>query len=92
MIPIMIIGWIRWAVILFLLLTVIYAVLTFTNRSKAKDRIKADYATSGSALTEKEFVDVGMGKYNRSLRAKLVLGVYLFPLVVFGLLIYFAHV
>lgn len=92
MIPIMIIGWIRWAVILFLLLTVIYAVMTFTNRAKAKDRLKARYAEEGSALSEKEFVDVGMGKYNRSLRAKLVLGVYLFPLAIFGLLIYFAHV
>ncbi len=92
MIPIMILGWIRWAVILFLLLTVIYGILTFTNRSKAKDRIKADYANSGTALTEKEYVDVGMGKYNRSLRAKLLLGVYLFPFAVFGLLIYFAHV
>jgi len=85
------IGIIRWAVLLFLLLTVIYAILTFVNRNKQKDRLKVDYGETDKSLPMDDFMDQGMEKYNRSLKAKLVLGVYLFPLVVFCILIYFAH-
>jgi len=88
----MVIGWIRWAVILFLALTVVYGVLTLTNRSKEKDRLKAAHAASDKALTEKDYLQQGMARYNKSLKAKLLLGVYLFPLAVFGILVYFAHV
>ncbi len=92
MTPIMIIGWIRWGVILFLVLTAIYGILTLTNRSKEKTRLKAQYTLEGSELSQKDYVDLGMARYNRSLRAKLILGVYLLPLVIFGVLGYFAHV
>ena len=91
-IPFMVIGWIRWAVILFLVLTLIYGILTLTNRSKEKDRLRAAYAGTDKSHTEKEYLEQGMVRYNKSLKAKLLLGVYLFPLAVFGILVYFAHV
>lgn len=92
MTPIMIIGPIRWTVILFLILTVIYGILTMTHRSKERTRLKAQYALEPSELSEVDYVALGMDRYNRSLKAKLLLGVYLFPLAAFGVLVYFAHV
>lgn len=88
----MIIGWIRWGVILFVGLTIIYGILTLTHRSKEKDRLKARYTLDGSDLSEKDFVTLGMAKYAKSLRAKLILGVYCLPLIIFGVLTYLAHV
>ena len=84
-------GIIRYAILLFLFLTLIYAILTLINRGKQKDQLKEDYVKSEQTLSLDEFIDQGMAKYNRSLKAKLLLGVYLFPLIVFGILIYFAH-
>ena len=85
------IGVIRWAVLLFLLLTVVYAILTFTNRSKQRDHLKDEYSQSDKSIELDEYMDHGMSKYNRSLKGKLVLGVYLFPLIVFCTLVYFAQ-
>ncbi len=90
--PIMVIGWVRNGVILLLLLTVIYGILTLTNRAKQKDRLKHKHISDNNPMPMDDYMAEGMARYNRSLRAKLLLGVFLFPLVVFGLLIYFAHV
>lgn len=91
MAPIMLIGWIRNAVILLLLLTIIYGILTFINRVKEKDRLKKQHVADVATDSIDNFVTKGMVKYNKSLRAKLLLGVYLFPLAVFAVLVYFAQ-
>jgi len=84
-------GWIWRGVVLFVILTIVYVILTLTNRLKEKDRLRAAYASAETALSEKEYVTMGMGKYNRSLRAKLVLGVYLVPLAIGAFLTYLAQ-
>lgn len=90
--PIMIIGWIRNAVLLLLVLTVVYGVLTLVNRTKQKDRLKSQHINDSVPAPLDDYIADGMQQYNKSLRAKLLLGVYLFPLIVFGVLVYFAHV
>ena len=54
--PIMLIGWIRNAVILLLLLTIIYAILTFINRIKEKDRLKKQHASDVATENVDDFV------------------------------------
>ena len=85
------IGIIRWAVLLFLFLTIVYAILTFMNRGKHREQLREDYTETDQTTPLDEFTDRGMARYNKSLKAKLVLGVYLFPLVVFCVLVYFAQ-
>ncbi len=84
-------GWILRGTILFLILTVIYAVLTFSNRMKEKDRLRQKYNDSKPSIKEEDFVTEGMAKYNRSLKAKLLFGVYIAPILLFGLLIFLAQ-
>ena len=84
-------GWIWRGVILFAILTVIYVALTLINRFKERDRLKTDYKESGSIQNKEEYLDAGMAQYNKSLKAKLVLGVYLVPLAIGALLTYLAQ-
>ena len=84
------IGWIRNMVIVFFILSIVYVALTFISRLRQKDRLKAEFKDSGTELSKEEYLDSGMEKYNRSLRAKLILSVYLIPLAAFGLLIFLA--
>lgn len=84
------IGWIRNAVIIFAILTVVYAVLTTLARIRQKDRLKNAFLEEKTTENKQVFVEKGMEKYNRSLRAKLFLFVYLIPFAVFALLMYLA--
>lgn len=85
------IGWIWRGVLLFAILTVIYVVLTLTNRMKEKDRLKNAYAETDGVVDKTTYIEAGMAKYNRSLKAKLVLGVYLVPLAIGAFLTYLAQ-
>jgi len=81
-------GWIWRGTILFVLLTIIYIALTVTNRLKEKTRLKAGYADSKKDMSKDDYVAKGMAKYNRSLKAKLFLGVYMVPVLIAGFLVY----
>ncbi len=81
-------GWIIRAVIVFVLLTFVYIGLTLTNRLREKDRLKDAFPTAETELQKEDFIDAGMAKYNKSLKAKLVFGVYLIPIALLALLIY----
>lgn len=85
------IGWIRNGIILFAILSLIYAVLYFRARSRQKDRLSAEYLAADQTMTEDDYVTRGLEKYNRSFRPKLLLGVYGLPLVLAGFLIYLAY-
>ena len=84
------IGWIRNLVLVFFVLSVVYVALTFISRLRQRDRLKAEFNESDPNLPKEEFMEQGMARYNRSLRAKLILGVYLIPLAAFGLLVFLA--
>lgn len=84
-------GWIWRGLLLFVILTAIYASLTFMNRLREKDRLNKAYIETQPNIDKTEFVATGMVRYSRSLKAKLVLGVYLVPIAIFGLLIYLAQ-
>ncbi len=84
-------GLIRNIVIIFLLLSVVYAVLSFTARFKHRRLLEAEYETlpdfDKMAESEDDFVARGMKAYTRSYRPKLLLGVFIIPsLIGFGLI------
>lgn len=83
--------WVRNIVLIFFILSIVYAVLTFISRRKSLDRIEAKYATLKTDQPKSEFVAKGLVKYNRSLRAKLIVLVYLVPLAVMAGLTYLAQ-
>lgn len=86
---------VRNIVIIFLLLSVAYAILSFTARVKQRVQLEAEYKTQSEIkqITEDKetFVARGMKKYGRSYKPKLILGVYIIPGLIMGFLVYLAQ-
>jgi len=82
-------------IIIFLILTVAYAVLNFTTRIKQRVNLEAEYKTQSELRQMSEEKDVfvarGMKRYARSYKPKLILGVYIIPGLIIGFLIYLAQ-
>ena len=85
------IGLVRNLVIIIAVLTVIYWVLSYIGRRRAADKVRGDYSAGKTELTEDAFMDAGIARYQKSLRRKLIVGVYLIPLFFAGVLIYLAQ-
>lgn len=83
--------WIRNITIIVLVLTIIYAILSFKARRQARDKLAGDYEASDKSETKDAYINKGLKSYQRSYRPKLVLIVYLIPLTVICLLIYLAN-
>ena len=83
---------VRNFIIIFLLLSIAYAILSFTARVKHRVQLEAEYKSQSElrqVTEDKEvFVARGMKRYGRSYRPKLILGVYIIPGLIMGLLIY----
>jgi len=86
---------IRNIIIIFLILTVAYAILSFTARVKQRVNLEAEYKSQSDIKKQTEdkevFIARGMKKYARSYKPKLILGVYIIPGLAMGLLMYLAQ-
>ena len=86
---------IRNIAIIFLLLSIAYAILSFTARIKHRVNLEAEYKTQSELRQMSEEKDVfiarGMKRYARSYKPKLILGVYIIPGAVMALLMYLAQ-
>ena len=90
------IAWITRIVVLFAILTAIYLALSLYNRWAERKRLRAEYdqqkaAASAAADDADSFVAQGMNDYERSLRRKLLLGVYLVPIAAIAILVALAQ-
>ena len=83
--------WVRNIVLILFVLTAIYLALSTVSRLRQRRKLLTDYTAKHPATPKEEFIAKGMQKYERSLKPKLFVGVYLFPLVVITLLIYLAQ-
>ena len=83
--------WVRNIVLILFVLTLIYLALSTVSRLRHRRKLIADYKTEHAKAPEDEFIAKGIAKYERSLKPKLFMGVYLFPLAVISLLIYLAQ-
>ena len=87
--------WIRNIVIIFVLLSVVFVLLStwarFRQRAKLNTEYKALDKPQESKMSKDVFIEKGMQKYNRSLKPKLIFGVFLVPLAASAILIYLAQ-
>jgi hypothetical protein len=84
-------GWIRNIIIIFAILSAVYALLVMTANIRQRRKLRAEFDVSETSDTKDAFVEEGLKRYNRSLRPKMLLGVYLVPLLIMGALIYLAQ-
>lgn len=79
----------------FVVLTIIYIALSLYSRSVRKGKLRAEWREQAQAgvaeHSEEAFVDIGMIEYDNSLRRKLILGVYVVPTILVGVIIYLTN-
>ena len=81
----------RLMVIGFIVLTVIYVVLSLYSRSVRKGKLKEWWEEEGRPGDLEAYIDRGLEEYDGSLRRKLILGVYIIPFTAMCIIIYLTN-
>lgn len=84
-------GLLRLFAVLMVVLTIVYWALVFYCRAGERDRLEAEWEAEQPPLPRERFVDIGIREYQRSLRRKLLWGVYIVPIGAICTLIYFVN-
>ncbi|MEL6451539.1 MAG: hypothetical protein AAFQ19_09775 [Pseudomonadota bacterium] len=82
---------IRLLFIAFVVLSVIYLSLSLYSRARARDRLEAEWDAGNFDIPRAAYVRAGLVDYDRSLRRKLILGVYIVPMSLVCLTIYLVN-
>lgn len=69
-------------------LAVLYILVSIYSRSVRAERLEARWEDEGRPGARDVYVQQGLGDYDRSLRRKLILAVFIVPPVLVGVLIY----
>ncbi|PSL18668.1 hypothetical protein [Shimia abyssi] len=75
----------------FIVLSVIYICLSFYSRSVRRGKLEAQWDDEGMTGDRDAWIDQGLQDYDGSLRRKLILGVYVVPVTLIMVLIYFMN-
>ncbi len=81
----------RLLVIGFVALTIIYVSLSFYSRSVRRGKLKKEWADEDRVGDGEAFVQEGLKEYDQSLRRKLILGVYIIPVILVITMIYLTN-
>lgn len=82
------IGAIRLFAMAFVLLTVVYVYLSIRQRWRTRRRLEEEFDQGGVEGDRDTYIKQGLRDYQGSLRRKLILGVYIVPLLIVTTLIY----
>jgi hypothetical protein len=85
------IGFIRLVVMGFVALTVVYVCLSFYSRAVRRSKLRKKWYDGKQLVDRDTFVQRGLERYDGSIRRKLILGVYLVPMVVVAVIIYLTN-
>jgi len=72
----------------FIVLTVLYVILSWYSRSIRRGKLETAFDEEVKTGDRDAFIKEGLARYDRSLRRKLILGVYVVPVIVVAALIY----
>jgi hypothetical protein len=81
----------RLLVVGFVVLTIIYIALSFYSRAVRKGKLQREWDEEGMTGDKDAWVQQGLEDYDGSLRRKLILGVYVVPVVVVTIIIYLTN-
>lgn len=81
----------RLVVIGFFVLTVIYICLSLYSRAMRRSKLREKWHKGPQATDSDTFVQRGLERYDGSIRRKLILGVYIVPVVVVAVIIYLTN-
>ncbi|TYB90834.1 hypothetical protein FQ320_03020 [Oceaniovalibus sp. ACAM 378] len=72
----------------FVILSIIYVLVSIYSRSVRRERLENRWEAEEIGGDREEYVKNGLAEYDSSVRRKLILGVYVVPVIVVGTLIY----
>ena len=78
----------RLILMLLVVLSVIYIIASFWSRNTRRRKLIAFWDKKGLTGDRDAFIDRGLRQYDRSLRRKLLLGVYIVPLGAIAVLVF----
>ena len=87
----MILGWIRLAVVGFVLLTVVYLLVSVYSKSVRREKLEKRFDAGGVEGDRDAYIEAGMVKYRHGLRRRLILLVYVVPVVSTVVTVYFVN-
>ncbi|AXQ94364.1 hypothetical protein ORIO_11875 [Cereibacter azotoformans] len=79
----MILGFLRVALIGAVVLTVFYVLLSIYSRSLRREALEKEYDEGYGDGPREAYIEAGMKKYEKGLRKKLILLVYIIPAIIF---------
>ncbi|MRU15930.1 hypothetical protein FDP25_10880 [Roseovarius sp. A21] len=81
-------AFLRLVVFGFLILSVIYVIVSFWSRAVRRRKLEQEWNDTGRPGDKDTYMTKGMAQYDRSLRRKLILLIYVVPVVVISVIIY----
>ncbi|MBR9650114.1 hypothetical protein [Thalassovita aquimarina] len=81
----------RLVVICFVVMTVVYVALSLWSRSVRKRKLAREWDEEIREGDRDAFIDDGLEAYSHSLRRRLILLVYIIPVIVIGLIVYLVN-
>ena len=81
----------RLMVVGFIVLSVIYVCLSLYSRAVRKGKLRAEWNEGPQEKSLDEFLDEGLAEYDTSLRRRLILGVYVIPVILVSVVIYLTN-
>lgn len=84
-------AFVRLAVMGLIVMTVFYVLIGIYVRSLRRERLEEIWEEQGRIGDRDDFVRAGMAAYNKSLRPKLLIFVYIIPTILFVATIYFTN-
>lgn len=78
----------RLLVVGFIVLTIVYVVVSIYSRSVRREKLEKHWDAEIGTGDRDAYIKQGLEAYRGSLRRKLILGVYVVPMLVFLVLLY----
>ena len=85
------IGILRAAVLGFVLLSVVYWLVSVYSRSVRREKLEKKFDAGGIEADRQAYIEAGMQAYNKSLRRRLIWLVYIIPAVGVSATVYFVN-
>lgn len=84
----MIIGWIRLAVVGYVVLTIVYVIMKIYLRSVRREALEKQFDAGGIDGDRDRFVEDGMQRYHKGLNNTLLWLIYIIPTAAFAVTVY----
>ena len=81
----------RLLVIGFIVLSVIYVCLSLYSRAVRKGKLRREWHEGPQDQSLDAFMDEGLEDYDKSLRRKLILSVYVIPVILVSVVVYLTN-